>query len=113
LPEEDFEDADDLEEVEGEEDPEDELSGEKDFFITDANLQPESQPVDLQTARTQARALALQGEHKIYPSSPSGPGSLAEALAHAFNEGLLNAVFADDGLGEPFILYSPRSGSDA
>ena len=78
-----------------------------DPFISASTAQIDPPDADLEQRRSEARAEALAGEHRIYLSMPAGPGSLAEALNQLSTEGMVEAEFVDDGQGEPHILYRP------
>jgi len=97
------EDEDEWAGEEAEEEPDDE----PDPFITGTAAAAEAVSVDIQALRAQARAEALSGEHRIYLSSPAGPGSLAEALNLLLEEGLVEAQFVQVGDDAPYILYRP------
>jgi len=96
------EDEDEWADEEAEEEPDDE----PDPFIT-GTAAAEAVSVDTQALRAQARAEALSGEHRIYLSSPAGPGSLAEALNLLLEEGSVEAQFVQVGDDAPYILYRP------
>ena len=106
------------EQEEEEEEEEDEWAGAElealdddgeDPFITGEAAEPELTPAETQALREQARAEALNGEHRIHLSSPAGPGTLAEALNVLLEEGLVEAQFVETGEDAPYILYRPAS----
>ncbi len=71
----------------------------------------------LRLRRDESLADAMIGEHRIYLSDPTGPGSLAEALNVLVQQDLVTAEFQDDGEAGALILYRPadkgvREGSD-
>ena len=82
---------------------------EPDPFITGATLPDGPASADVEALRAQARADALLGEHRVYLSSPAGPGSLAEALNLLLGEGAVEAQFVDEAEEGPYILYRPVS----
>lgn len=59
----------------------------------------------LRLRRAESLAEAMIGEHRIYLSDPTGPGSLAEALNTLVQQGRVTAEFQDDGEVGAFILY--------
>lgn len=62
-------------------------------------------PETLRLRRAESLAEAMIGEHRIYLSDPTGPGSLAEALNTLVQQGRVTAKFQDDGEVGAFILY--------
>ena len=80
-----------------------------DPFITGTTLLDGPASADVEALRAQARAEALLGEHRVYLSSPAGPGSLAEALNLLLGEGFVEAQFVDEAEEDPYILYRPVS----
>jgi hypothetical protein len=82
---------------------------EPDPFITGATLPDGPASADVEALRAEARAEALLGEHRVYLSSPAGPGSLAEALNLLLGEGAVEAQFVDEAEEGPYILYRPVS----
>jgi hypothetical protein len=86
------------------------LGDEPDPFITEAPADPGLALIDTQALRAQSRAAALNGEHRIYLSSPAGPGTLAEALNVLLEEGLVEAHFVETEGEAPHLLYRPVSG---
>ena len=112
-PDADVEDADEVEDAEPDEEDEDIGEGPDFFTVVDSSGSDDKKPSDLDRTRVAARLQALQGQHRIFPSSPSGPGSLAEALNQALAEDLIEADFVDDPSGEPFVLYTPRNFREA
>lgn len=82
---------------------------EPDPFITGTTLPDGPASADVEALRAQARIEALLGEHRVYLSSPAGPGSLAEALNLLLGEGSVEAQFVDEAEEGPYILYRPAS----
>lgn len=82
---------------------------EPDPFISGTPLPDAAASADVEALRAGARAEALGGEHRIYLSSPAGPGSLAEALNLLLGEGAVEAQFVDESDEGPYILYRPVS----
>lgn len=80
-----------------------------DPFITGATLPDGPTSADVEALRAEARAEALLGEHRVYLSSPAGPGSLAEALNLLLGEGAMEAQFVDEAEEGSYILYRPVS----
>jgi hypothetical protein len=111
-----------------EEEDEDAHDPDEEVFVEDADqLDGAVSPARLAIERDLAEALrlrragsqahALIGEHRIYLSDPTGPGSLAEALNTLVQQGQVTAEFLDDGEAGAFILYRPadsgvREGGD-
>jgi len=62
---------------------------------------------EVQAARAAAEAEALSGPHKVFLSTPSGPGSLPEALKRLEEAGRVVSEFIDDGDSEPHLVYTP------
>ena len=50
---------------------------------------------------------ALKGEHRVAPTDPSGPDTLAEALARLEGEGRLTCELGEDAQGAPCLVYRP------
>lgn len=69
---------------------------------------PEEVEAELQAARTLAEQEALSGEHRLYPSTAVGPGSLGEALRRLEDEGRLESEYVEDG-AEAYLRYRPLS----
>ena len=113
---------------EEEEEDEDAHDPDEEVFVEDADqLGGAVSPARLAIERSLAEALrlrragslaeALIGEHRIYLSDPTGPGSLAEAFNTLVQQGQVTAEFLDDGEAGAFILYRPadsgvREGGD-
>ena len=57
--------------------------------------------------RQVAEEEALCGEHRVRPTDPSGPGTLAEALTRLEAEGRLTCELGEDADGAPLLVYKP------
>ena len=62
---------------------------------------------ELAAARSRAEAEALSGPHRVFPSSPAGPGSLFEALKRLEEAGRVTSRFVDDPASGPHLAYIP------
>jgi len=71
--------------------------------ITEPRLDQRS----LADQRAAALMDALSGQHKIFVSTPAGPGSLAEALIGLLAEDRVKAEFVERTDEEPYLLYTP------
>lgn len=58
--------------------------------------------------RQVAEEEALSGEHRVRPTDPSGPGTLAEALSRLEAEGRLTCDLGEDAEGAPILVYRPK-----
>ncbi len=58
--------------------------------------------------RQVAEEEALAGEHRVRPTDPSGPGTLAEALARLEAEGRVQCELGEDADGAPILVYRPK-----
>ncbi len=61
--------------------------------------------------RSVAEEEALSGEHRVRPTDPSGPGTLAEALTRLEAEGRVTCELGEDEAGAPVLVYRPRADS--
>ena len=57
--------------------------------------------------RQVAEEEALGGEHRVRPTDPSGPGTLAEALSRLEAQGRLTCDLEEDAEGAPILVYRP------
>ena len=62
---------------------------------------------EIAAARAAAEAQALSGPHRIFPSSPAGPGSLFEALKRLEELGRVSGRFVEDPVAGPHLAYAP------
>ena len=68
---------------------------------------PRLEQRSLADQRAAALMDALSGQHKIFVSTPAGPGSLAEALIGLLAEDRVKAELVERPDEEPYLLYTP------
>ncbi len=105
---EDADEEDDAGETEeGEDGDLDDTAGPDPFISLQAAPLERLAPDQVAARRAEARALALNGEHRIFLTDAAGPGTVAEALNLLVEEGRVEAEFQEDGERPPHILYRP------
>jgi hypothetical protein len=67
----------------------------------------------IEAARKEAERQALAGPHRVTPSDPVGPGSLADVLMALEKQGLVTSQVVEGGEFGFHLLYEPLKGSPA